>query len=80
MSLIDQSHLDRELEQQAGTLQRRWAQDARWQGIERSFAAQDVIRLRGRVVEAHTLARRGAERLTVGSAAHPRLTCTLWAR
>ena len=32
-------------------------------GRERDYTAQDVVRLRGRVAEEHTLARRGAERL-----------------
>ena len=31
--------------------------------MERTYSAEDVVRLRGRVVEEHTLARRGAERL-----------------
>ncbi|ATE58090.1 MULTISPECIES: isocitrate lyase [Actinosynnema] len=40
-----------------------WATDARWAGIERAYGAEDVVALRGSVVEEHTLARRGAERL-----------------
>src|SRR6185437_5321842 len=40
-----------------------WADDTRWAGIERSYTAEDVVRLRGTVQEEHTLARRGAERL-----------------
>jgi isocitrate lyase len=40
-----------------------WASDERWNGIERTYSAQDVVRLRGSVVEQHTLARRGAEKL-----------------
>ena len=35
----------------------------RWAGVERSFTAEDVVRLRGRIQEEHTLARRGAEKL-----------------
>src|SRR6202020_2249876 len=34
-----------------------------WAGITRDYSAQGVIRLRGSVVEEHTLARRGANRL-----------------
>jgi isocitrate lyase len=45
------------------TLRHEWADDARWAGIERSYTAEDVIRLRGTVQEEYTLARRGAERL-----------------
>ncbi|BEP13906.1 isocitrate lyase [Acidothermaceae bacterium B102] len=47
----------------AELLRRRWATEARWSGVERSYTAEDVIALRGRVVEEHTLARHGAERL-----------------
>ena len=35
----------------------------RWDGIERTYAPEDVERLRGSVVPEHTLARLGAERL-----------------
>ncbi|WP_342022977.1 isocitrate lyase [Arthrobacter citreus] len=40
-----------------------WATDPRWEGIQRDYTADDVVRLRGRVSEEHTLARRGAEKL-----------------
>jgi isocitrate lyase len=40
-----------------------WTTDPRWRGIERTYTAEDVIRLRGAIQEEHTLARRGAERL-----------------
>ena len=51
------------IQREAETIERQWRQDARWQGIERSYGAEDVARLRGSVVPEHTLARRGAERL-----------------
>ena len=44
-------------------MHREWATDPRWAGIERTYSAADVIRLRGSVQEEHTLARLGAERL-----------------
>jgi isocitrate lyase len=44
-------------------LRSRWKTDARWQGIERTYTAEQVVRLRGSVVPEHTLARLGAERL-----------------
>jgi isocitrate lyase len=47
----------------AAALRADWAGDVRWSGIERSYTAEDVVRLRGSVVEEHTLARRGAQRL-----------------
>ena len=40
-----------------------WANDARWNGITRSYSAKDVIALRGRFPVEHTVARLGAERL-----------------
>ena len=47
----------------ASELEARWADDARWAGVERTYSAADVVRLRGSVNVEHTLARRGAERL-----------------
>jgi isocitrate lyase len=47
----------------ARELEARWSTDERWSGIERTYAAEDVVRLRGSVVEEHTLARLGSERL-----------------
>ncbi|MCY9783104.1 isocitrate lyase [Nocardiopsis sp. EMB25] len=44
-------------------LQRDWETNPRWAGIERTYSADDVVKLRGSVQEEHTLARRGAERL-----------------
>jgi isocitrate lyase len=44
-------------------LEATWRSDERWNGIERTYAPEDVVRLRGSVVEEHTLARLGAERL-----------------
>jgi isocitrate lyase len=44
-------------------LERRWARDPRWAGITRTYAAEDVIRLRGSLPQEHSLARHGAERL-----------------
>ena len=44
-------------------LENTWATDPRWVGVERTYSAEDVVRLRGSVQEEQTLARRGAERL-----------------
>jgi isocitrate lyase len=51
------------IEGAAQQLEARWRDDPRWSGIERTYTAEDVVRLRGSVVEEHTLARLGAERL-----------------
>src|ERR1700681_4935936 len=40
-----------------------WAHHGRWEGGERAYSAEDVLRLRGSVHIEHTLARMGAERL-----------------
>jgi isocitrate lyase len=50
-------------EDAARELETQWGTDERWSGIERTYTAEDVVRLRGSVVEEHTLARLGAERL-----------------
>jgi isocitrate lyase len=47
----------------AEALREQWRTDPRWSGVERTYSAEDVVRLRGSVQEEHTLARRGAERL-----------------
>src|SRR5579859_2708031 len=51
------------ISQQAANLRASWETDQRWAGIKRDYTAEEVIRLRGSVVEEHTLARRGAQRL-----------------
>ena len=47
----------------AAELETQWKTDARWNGIERDYSAEDVIAIRGSVREEHTLAGRGAENL-----------------
>ncbi|MER7133515.1 isocitrate lyase [Streptosporangium saharense] len=47
----------------ADELRREWETNPRWAGTERTFTAEDVVRLRGSVQEEHTLARLGSERL-----------------
>jgi isocitrate lyase len=51
------------IQAEADQLSARWRDEARWTGIERTYAAEDVVRLRGSVVPEHTFARLGAERL-----------------
>lgn len=50
-------------QQQIKNLENSWATDPRWQGIERTYSAEDVVNLRGSVQIEHTLARLGANRL-----------------
>ena len=51
------------ISEQASQLRSQWQEDPRWADVERTYSAEDVIRLRGSVHEEHTLARLGAERL-----------------
>src|SRR6195952_5859666 len=50
-------------EDQVALLEYEWATAVCWTGIERTYSAADVVNLRGSVVEEHTLARLGAEKL-----------------
>ena len=50
-------------DQQTAALEKDWAENSRWKGVTRNYAAADVVRLRGSVQVEHTLARRGAEKL-----------------
>ena len=56
-------NVEEQIRSEAAELERRWATEPRWQGIERTYSAEEVVRLRGRLRAEHTLARRGAERL-----------------
>jgi isocitrate lyase len=64
MSQTDgQVDVERRIEEEAGRLEREWAENPRWTGIVRPFTAEAVIRLRGSIHREHTLARLGGERL-----------------
>ena len=43
------------IQEQAQQLERQWAHDERWAGIERTYGAEEVVRLRGSVVPECTL-------------------------
>lgn len=47
----------------ADQIQEDWNSNPRWENITRDFQAEEVVRLRGRVHEEQTLAKRGAENL-----------------
>jgi isocitrate lyase len=51
------------VQEQVAQLEDEWRLDDRWRGVERTYTAEDVVRLRGSVVQEYTLARLGAERL-----------------
>lgn len=50
-------------QQQVERLEKNWAEEGRWLGIERPYSAEEVIKLRGSVIIEHTLAKKGATRL-----------------
>ena len=60
--MIDLTYEER-IRREANNLRTHWFSSPRWEGIERSFEAEDVIGLRGSITVEHTLARLGAERL-----------------
>jgi isocitrate lyase len=47
----------------AEELQHTWSESPRWRGVERTYKAVDVVRLRGTVPVEYSLARLGAEKL-----------------
>src|SRR6266704_3542088 len=47
----------------ASEMNQHWSSDARWQGVERPYSSEDVVKLRGSIQVEHTLARLGAERM-----------------
>ncbi len=49
--------------EQTAELEAKWANDPRWTGIERVYSAEEVVKLRGSVTPASTLAERGAVKL-----------------
>ena len=44
-------------------LEKQWAENPRWAGIERTYSAEEVVKLQGTVVIEQTLAQKGATRL-----------------
>jgi isocitrate lyase len=51
------------IRREADALERRWETDPRWRGVERTYSAEEVVRLQGSFRVEHSVARRGAERL-----------------
>ncbi len=56
MNTIDRAAQVRQLEDD-------WANNERWKGINRTYTAEDVVRLRGSIQPEYTYASRGAEKL-----------------
>jgi len=51
------------IKKQAEALRQEWVTNPRWQGVERPYTAEDVIRLRGSFQVEYTLAKRMSEKL-----------------
>ncbi len=49
--------------EKVNALEQAWKNNARWKGVERTYGAEEVIKLSGSFRVEHTLARMGAERL-----------------
>ena len=49
-------------QEQIRKLQAEWKESPRWKGLDRTYSAEDVVKLRGTVQIEHTLARQGAEK------------------
>ncbi len=49
--------------EQIAQIQKDWAENPRWKGVRRGYAAEDVFRLRGSLRIEYTLAQRGADKL-----------------
>ncbi|RKZ49967.1 MAG: isocitrate lyase [Gammaproteobacteria bacterium] len=50
-------------QEQIKQLEKDWAENPRWANVTRDYSAEDVVRLRGSIIEEYTLATRGAEKL-----------------
>jgi isocitrate lyase len=50
-------------EQRAEAIRNDWATNPRWEGVQRDYTAEEVVRLQGSFTVEQTIARRGAERL-----------------
>ena len=50
-------------DEQIKALESEWAESPRWNGVQRDYSAEDVVKLRGSLLIEHTLARVGAEKL-----------------
>src|SRR5690625_6629382 len=51
------------LKERAARLQHDWGTNPRWDGVERTYSAEDVIRLRGSIDMEYTIANRGSRKL-----------------
>ena len=50
-------------ETQITALKKDWLENPRWKGINRPYSAEEVYQLRGSLIEEHTIANKGAQKL-----------------
>ena len=50
-------------DERVAKLEESWAMQNRWNGVERPYSAEEVLKLRGSIDIEHTLAKRGSEKL-----------------
>ncbi len=55
--------IQEQIKTEAAALQQRWDTEARWQGIQRPYTAEEVVRLRGKIRDSHGFATQAAEKL-----------------
>jgi isocitrate lyase len=55
--------IEERISREAEELEKEWETSPRWRGVERTYSAEDVVRLRGSFRVEHSIARAGAERL-----------------
>lgn len=60
---MNAADIEERIRSEAQRLERSWKDDHRWSGIQRTYSAEDVIRLRGSFSMEYTIARMGADRL-----------------
>lgn len=60
--MLDAESSERLRAQSVQALKRHWQDDERWQGVERPYSAEEVVRYRGSLAVEYTLASRTAER------------------
>jgi isocitrate lyase len=57
------SDIEKRISREADELETEWETSPRWRGVERTYSAEDVVRLRGSFRVEHSIARAGAEQL-----------------
>ena len=65
-------------QEQIRALEFEWQNSPRWKNVERSYSAEDVVKLRGSVMIEHTLARQGAKKFWQQINGDPRVLAAIY--